>query len=104
LVVLLDPYNRSGEGIDQSRYRGRSLFYAESEYRRDISANGLFGFVVFTNITTVSGSGTLFTSWHPAAGTGLRIKFNKGSNTNIGIDYAFSEGYNAIVLNLGEAF
>jgi hypothetical protein len=99
-----DPYNRSGEGIDQSRYRGRSLFYAESEYRRDISANGLFGFVVFTNITTVSGSGTLFTSWHPAAGTGLRIKFNKGSNTNIGIDYAFSEGYNAIVLNLGEAF
>ena len=99
-----DPYNRSGEGIDQSRYRGRSLFYFETEYRRDITANGLLGFVVFTNINTVSGSGTLFTSWHPAAGTGLRIKFNKGSNTNIGLDYAFSQGYHAIVLNLGEAF
>ncbi|QKJ30284.1 BamA/TamA family outer membrane protein [Mucilaginibacter mali] len=99
-----DPYNRSGEGIDQNRYRGRSLFYLESEYRRDITENGLLGFVVFADATTVSGSGNLFTSWHPAAGTGLRVKFNKGSNTNIGIDYAFSQGYRAVVLNLGEAF
>lgn len=99
-----DPYNRSGEGVDQSRYRGKSLFYLESEYRRDITANGLLGFVVFTDVNTVSGSGTFFSSWHPAAGTGLRIKFNKGSNTNIGIDYAFSQGYHSIVLNLGEAF
>jgi hypothetical protein len=99
-----DPYNRSGEGIDQNRYRGKSLFYFESEYRRDITANGLLGFVVFTDVNTVSGSGTLFKSWHPAAGTGLRIKFNKGSNTNIGIDYGFSKGYHALILNLGEAF
>ena len=60
--------------------------------------------MVFSNISTVSGSGTLFTSWHPAAGTGLRIKFNKGSGTNLGIDYAFSKGYGGIFLNLGEAF
>jgi hypothetical protein len=99
-----DPYNRSGEGIDQNRYRGKSLFYFESEYRRDITANGLLGFVVFTDVNTVSGSGTLFKSWHLAAGTGLRIKFNKGSNTNIGIDYGFSKDYHAIILNLGEAF
>lgn len=99
-----DPGNRSGRGIDQNRYRGKSLFYMESEYRRDITANGLFGFVVFANINTVSGSGTMFTSWHPAVGTGLRIKFNKGSNTNIGIDFGVSKGYKAIKLNLGEAF
>lgn len=99
-----DPYNRSGRGIDQNRYRGRSLFYFESEYRRDITDNGLLGFVVFTNVTSVSGSGTLFKSWHPAAGPGLRIKFNKGSSTNIGIDYGFSKGYNTILFNLGEAF
>ena len=99
-----DPYNRSGEGMDQNRYRGKSLFYLESEYRRDITANGLLGFVLFADVNTVSGSGTLFKSWHPAAGTGLRIKFNKGSNTNIGIDYGFSKGYNALVLNIGEAF
>ena len=99
-----DPYNRSGRGIDQNRYRGRTLFYAEAEYRRDITENGLLGFVVFTNINTVSGSGTLFTSWHPAAGTGLRIKFNKGSGTNIGLDYGFSKGYSDISVGLGEAF
>ncbi|MDN3582117.1 BamA/TamA family outer membrane protein [Mucilaginibacter flavus] len=99
-----DPYNRSGRGMDQNRYRGRSLFYLEGEYRRDITENGLLGFVVFANANTVSGSGTIFTSWHPAAGTGLRIKFNKGSNTNVGIDYGFSKGYNSISVGLGEAF
>jgi hypothetical protein len=99
-----DPYNRSGEGMDQNRYRGKSLFYFESEYRRDITANGLLGFVVFTNVNTVSGSGSLFKSWHPAAGTGLRVKFNKGSNTNIGIDYAANKGYSAVILNVGESF
>ena len=99
-----DPYNRSGRGIDQNRYRGKSLFYFESEYRRDITENGLLGFVVFTNINTVSGSGTLFTSWHPAAGTGMRIKFSKGSGTNLGIDYGFSKGYDTILFNLGEVF
>jgi hypothetical protein len=99
-----DPYNRSGRGVDQNRYRGKSLFYFESEYRRDITDNGLLGFVVFANTSTVSGSNTLFTSWHPAAGTGLRVKFNKGSNTNVGMDYGFSQGYRSILLNLGEAF
>jgi hypothetical protein len=99
-----DPYNRSGRGIDQNRYRGRSLLYLESEYRRDITNNGLFGFVVFANASTVSGSGTLLTSWHPAIGTGLRVKFNKASNTNIGLDYGVSKGYGSFLLNLGEAF
>lgn len=99
-----DPGNRSGRGIDQNRYRGKTLFYLENEYRRDITANGLLGFVVFANVNTVSGSGKMFASWHPAVGTGLRIKFNKGSNTNIGIDFGVSQGYKAIKLNLGEAF
>jgi len=99
-----DPYNRSGRGINQNRYRGQTLFYFESEYRRDITKNGLFGFVVFTNINSVSGSGNLFKSWNPAAGCGLRIKFNKGSGTNIGIDYGFSKGYQTVMLSLGEAF
>ncbi|WP_255373579.1 hypothetical protein [Chitinophaga sp. CF118] len=99
-----DPGNRSGRGVDQNRYRGKSLFYLESEYRRDITENGLFGFVVFANVNTVSGSESMFRSWHPAVGTGLRIKFNKGSNTNMAIDFGVSKGYKAIKLNLGEAF
>ena len=99
-----DPYNRSGRGIDQNRYSGKSLFYFESEYRRDITDNGLFGFVVFANVNSVTDINNRFTGLNPAGGAGLRIKFNKGSRTNIGIDYGFSKDYNSIILNLGEAF
>lgn len=99
-----DPYNRSARGIEQNRYRGRTLFYLESEYRRDLTNNGLLGFVVFANVNTVSGSGNLFTSWRPAAGTGLRVKFNKASKTNIGMDYGVSKGFSNLTFSLGEAF
>jgi hypothetical protein len=99
-----DEYNRSARGFDQNRYRGKALYYFESEYRRDITNNGLFGLVVFFNINTVSGSGTMFTSWHPAAGTGLRIKFSKASSTNFAIDYAFSKGYQTVLFNFSETF
>jgi hypothetical protein len=99
-----DEYNRSARGFYQNRYRGNSLYYFETEYRRDITNNGLFGFVVFTNVNTVSGSGTMFRSWQPAAGTGLRIKFSKASNTNFAIDYAFSKDYQTILFNFSETF
>ncbi len=99
-----DEYNRSARGFDQNRYRGKALYYLEAEYRRDITENGLLGFVVFSNVNTVSGSGTFFKSWHPAAGTGLRIKFSKASHTNFDIDYAFSKGYQTVVFNFSETF
>ena len=100
-----DPYQRSGRGIQQNRYRGKSLLYFETEYRRDITANGLFGFVVFANVNAVNQPDTHeFSYWHPAAGTGLRIKFNKGSSTNIAIDWGISKSYSGIMLGLGEAF
>jgi outer membrane protein assembly factor BamA len=100
-----DPYQRSGRGIEQNRYRGKSLLYFETEYRRDITANGLLGFVVFANVNSVTEPvSNHFSYWHPAAGSGLRIKFNKSSGTNIAIDYGISEGYSAIILGLGEAF
>ncbi len=99
-----DEYNRSARGFDQNRYRGNALYYFETEYRRDITNNGLFGFVTFFNINTVSGSGTMFTSWHPAGGIGLRIKYSKASNTNFAVDYAFSKGYRTILFNFSETF
>ena len=100
-----DPYQRSGRGIQQNRYRGPSLLYFETEYRRDITTNGLLGFVLFANINSANELNTHeFSYWHPAAGTGLRIKFNKGSGTNIAIDYGFSKNYSGVILGLGEAF
>lgn len=100
-----DPYQRSGRGIEQNRYRGQSLLYFESEYRRDITSNGLLGFVIFANINSVTQPNSRsFAYLNPAAGTGLRIKFNKKSNTNICMDYGFSRGYSDLTLGLGEAF
>ncbi len=100
-----DPNQRSGRGFYNRRYAGKSLYYLETEYRRQLTANGLFGFVVFANLNTVTEQNERkFAYLHPAAGAGLRIKFNKNSGTNIGIDYGFSKGYRALYISLGEAF
>jgi hypothetical protein len=104
-AIGMDPYQRSGRGIEQSRYRGESLFYFETEYRRDITRNGLLGFVIFTNFDSASQPNSRkFSYLNPAAGGGLRVKFNKKSDTNICVDYGFSKGYSGLVLSLGEAF
>jgi outer membrane protein assembly factor BamA len=100
-----DAYQRSGRGFYTSRYTGKSLYYLEAEYRRSITPDELLGFVLFANMNTVTEPDThQFAYLHPAAGAGLRIKFNKHSGTNVGIDVAGSKGYWAVYLNLGEAF
>lgn len=100
-----DVFNRSGRGFDQNRHRGRHLVYLESEYRRDITANGLLGFVVFANANTVSGpKSKLMLDWHAAIGTGLRIKFNKGAGTNIAIDFGKSKDFSGFQIGLDEVF
>jgi len=79
--------------------------YFETEYRFGLSANGLFGAVVFTNITAPARINTQqFPDWHPAAGTGIRLKFNKYSRTNVAFDVAFSKEFFNVYLNIGEAF
>lgn len=104
-AIGYEPYQRSGRGIEQNRYRGKTMFYLEGEYRSDLRDDGLLGYVVFANANTASRPGDLkFTGPHPAIGAGLRVKFNKRSNTNIAIDYAVSKGYSTLILNLGEAF
>jgi hypothetical protein len=100
-----DNTSKSGRGFQQNQYRSKSLFYSEAEYRRDISRNGFWGFVLFANLHGVSEFETgKFSYWHPAAGFGLRVKFNKLSKTNVAIDAGFSKGYGAVYLTLGEVF
>ena len=101
-----DPYQqRSGRGFDQNRYRGKGLLYFETEYRKDISDNGLFGYVLFANFNSVTEkNSSQYAYLHMAAGAGLRIKFNKGSGTNVGIDVGVSKGYAGVYFNLGETF
>jgi hypothetical protein len=63
------------------------------------------GFVVFANINSASQlANARFEYWNPAAGAGLRIKFNKKADTNICIDYGFSKDNSGFKIGLGEAF
>lgn len=100
-----DINQRSGRGFYNRRYTGKALAYLETEYRKQITADGLLGFVVFANLNSVTEPGTRqFAYIHPAGGAGLRVKFNKNSGTNIGFDFGFSKGYKALYISLGEVF
>ena len=95
----------SSRGIQRNRYRSNAMLYFESEYRFNILPNGFLGGVVFTNITSASQYDTNnFEYWHPAAGCGLRIKFNKYTKVNVALDFGFSKTYAGLYLNIGEAF
>ncbi|HLZ88589.1 MAG TPA: BamA/TamA family outer membrane protein [Puia sp.] len=104
-AITWDANQRSGRGFYPSRYTGRSLWDFETEYRRSITRDELLGFVVFGNMNSVTEpTSHQFAYLHAAAGAGLRIKFNKHSGTNFGMDFAASKGYWALYFGLGEAF
>jgi len=101
-----DTYGNTGEGYIQGRFRDKNMVFLEAEYRFKLTKNGLFGGVVFANAQSFSQwPDTRFQSMAPAAGFGLRTKFNKYSRTNIAIDYGFGQGGSqGIFVNLGEVF
>jgi len=101
-----DTYNNTGRGYEQARFIGKKMIDLEAEIRFKISKNGLLGGVIFGNAESLSELGSnKFEVISPAIGLGLRIKFNKFSNTNAAIDYGIgSKGSKGFVGNLGEVF
>ncbi|MEO8173467.1 MAG: BamA/TamA family outer membrane protein [Sediminibacterium sp.] len=101
-----DPDNRSGRGIDQNRYSGKSLLYFESEYRYRITENGLLGGVAFVNLQNFSSDlSPQYSKLFPGYGLGLRLKLNKNSGANLCVDYGFGQnGSRGFFVNLGEVF
>ena len=100
-----DFYSNTGRGYVPGRYTGSNFMYLESEFRHDITRNGLFGVVVFANAETVFQNWSDSHSIIPGTGLGLRIKINKQSNTNLAIDYGFGVGgSHGLFFNLGEVF
>jgi hypothetical protein len=101
-----DTYTNTGRGFIQGRFRSKYMLYAETEYRFQITNNGLLGGVVFANTQAFSNWQTNhFNKLQPAAGGGLRIKLNKYSKTNLDIDYGFgSGGSRGLFINIGEVF
>jgi hypothetical protein len=78
----------------------------EAEFRYGISKNGLIGAVVFANAESLSElNSNKFQVISPAVGLGLRLKFNKFSNTNVCIDFGVgTKGSRGFAGNLGEVF
>lgn len=101
----LDASGRTGRGYTLGRYRGKQMLYGETEYRFDISRDGLWGGVVFANVQDYKElSSGEFAYLLPAVGTGIRIKFNKRSGVNLTLDFAVGKDSFNWYLNLGEFF
>ena len=101
-----DTYNNTGRGYEQGRFIGKRYADLESEFRFPITRNGLLGGVVFCNAGSVSElSNNRFEVVYPGFGAGLRIKFNKFSNSNACLDYGIgTKGSRGFFGNLGEVF
>ena len=100
-----DQYN-TGRGYIQGRYRGRNMFYLESEYRFRITDNGLLGGVIFGNTEYFPNEvATHKNIMAPGYGGGIRLRLNKHSNANICLDYGLGQnGSRGFFVNLGEVF
>ena len=100
-----DQYN-SGRGYVQGRFRGKDMLYLETEYRYNISRNGLLGGVFFVNLQNFSSDiSAQFANIIPGYGLGLRLKLNKHSGANLCVDYGFGRnGSQGFFVNLGEVF
>jgi outer membrane protein assembly factor BamA len=101
-----DKAFNTGRGYIQGRFRSNNMLDAETEYRIQLTRNGLLGMVLFANFESFSDINTwYFPSIAPAGGVGLRLKLNKYSRTNISIDYGWGrQGSQGFFVNLGEAF
>jgi outer membrane protein assembly factor BamA len=103
-----DTYGRSGRGYTQGRFRGQRMVYGEVEYRWTLTRNGLLGMVAFLNTETLSNEQTgekLFDSFATGFGAGLRLMLNKGSRTNLCLDYGRGkDGSHGVYFGVQEAF
>lgn len=100
-----DTYGRGARGYLQGRIRGTDQIYTEGEYRMPLTRDGLWGAVVFLNLTATTEEEGAFGRLDPGYGLGLRVKFNKRTSTNLALDYGDGQtnaGY--IFVGLQEVF
>ena len=101
-----DTYTNASRQFRQGRYIGKHLLYFESEYRFQISKNGLFNGGIFANAQSVSNwPSNKLQKVIPGIGISLRTKLNKRSNINLICSYGIaSDGSQGLFFNLGEVF
>jgi outer membrane protein assembly factor BamA len=107
-ALAYDQRGRAGRGYTQGRFRGPSMIYAESEYRFPLgNCNGLFGGVLFANITSTNNPNLgekLFSTIAPGYGFGMRLKVDKHSRTNLMVDVGFGKRSSGIYFGASETF
>ncbi len=105
-AVGWDQRGRQGKGYTQGLFRGNNLVSFETEYRFPILCNELISGTVFTNVVTVSDQGRLplFHTLEPAIGVGIRVLLDKGTRTNIILNYAQGHKSHGYYLNTDESF
>jgi hypothetical protein len=91
-------------GYYEGRYRDKSMLAMQAEYRRPLW--GRFGICAFAGMAQVQPRPGLFSvsEFHPAAGVGLRYKFNPRENLNVRLDIGFAGPSPAFYLTFAEAF
>jgi hypothetical protein len=101
-----DTYGRGARGYVQGRIRGPNQTYTEFEYRMPLTADGLWGWVAFMNMTsTTLPNGGKFGAPDFGAGVGMRLKFNKTTDTNLSADAGWGQDGSArLFLGLQEVF
>ena len=101
-----DTYGRGTRGYLQGRIRGTDQIYFECEYRWPLTRDGLWGAVAFLNGTgTADADSGILGKPDWAGGVGLRIKFNKHSNTNLAIDHGWGkQGSKGFFMGMSEVF
>ena len=101
-----DQRSRQGKGYTQGLFRGNSMVSFETEYRFPILCSELISGTIFSNLVTVSDKGRLplFHTIQPAVGVGIRILLDKGTKTNIVLNYAVGHKSTGFYLNTDESF
>jgi len=106
-----DPDARSGRGYIEGRHVGKSLLYAEAEYRFRIW--DLIGGVVGVNVHSASQNrqpgepqnAPLYQYWYPAVTAGIRVLVNRPTRTNGLVEVGVGlDGSYGIYLNINENF
>jgi hypothetical protein len=70
-----------------------------------LTENGLWGMVLFTNVTAPSTFDKFdYPNWYGSFGGGLRFKYNKFTQSNMLFDMAFSSNYWTWYFGLNEYF
>lgn len=91
-AVGWDTFGKSARGYVQGRIRSPNQVYAEFEYRKVLTKDGLWGATAFVNGTSSTLNSGTFSEFDVGAGFGLRVKFIKRTRTNLTVDFGWGRG------------